>query len=163
MAILQTETLCWPAFVEFDGQTSLILTFSAVEKAYSIWTMSNYARLRTIQQDFICEIKMAPGLIVFIEEANHQVALRLFDPHSGRMGFLPRQLIQRNLRIELVEVFDSQIILKQEGCAVCIVDVRDFFFSDSERENSPCRRFGSAIAAEARVPAFRVSHVVNPE
>ena len=43
--LFESESLKWPGFVEFDDVNSKVLTYSAQDKAYRVWEMTNYELL----------------------------------------------------------------------------------------------------------------------
>ena len=59
-ALFESECLRWPGFVEFDDVNGKVLTYSAQDKAYRVWEMTNYELLFTLPDDDIHEIKISP-------------------------------------------------------------------------------------------------------
>ena len=89
-ALFDGECLKWPGFVEFDdvngkvlaflcygtpGTSSdctlydhahQVLTYSANDKTYRVWDMTNYDELYQLPEDEITEIKISPGIMLLI-------------------------------------------------------------------------------------------------
>ena len=49
--LFENESLKWPGFVEFDDVNCKVLTYSAQDKAYRVWEMTNYDLLYTLPDD----------------------------------------------------------------------------------------------------------------
>ena len=84
--LFESECLKWPGFVEFDDVNSMVLTYSAQDKAYCIWGMTNYEELYRLPDDDITEIKISPGIMLLIghRQPDH-VPLRLLSISDGKV------------------------------------------------------------------------------
>lgn len=77
--IFENECLKWPGFVEFDDVNSKVLTYSAEDKAYRIWEMTNYDLLYTVPDDDVTEVKISPDIMLLI--------------HGRQGGYVPLKIL----------------------------------------------------------------------
>jgi hypothetical protein len=125
--IFESESLRWPGFVEFDDVNSKVLTFSAEERNYKVWDLTTYEHLYTIHDERIFEVKISPGIMLLIHhraESGSHIPLRIVDIESGVTVKDFLHLLHRNRKIDLIELFDEKLLVKQEHENLQIVDVR---------------------------------------
>lgn len=125
--IFESESLRWPGFVEFDDVNSKVLTFSAENRNYKVWDLTTYKHLYTIHDERIFEVKISPGIMLLIHhraESNSHIPLRIVDIESGITVKDFIHLLHRSRKIDLIELFDEKLLVKQEHENLQIVDVR---------------------------------------
>jgi WD40 repeat protein len=125
--IFESESLRWPGFVEFDDVNSKVLTFSAEDRNYKVWDLTTYKHLYTIHDERIFEVKISPGIMLLIHhraESNSHIPLRIVDIESGITVKDFIHLLHRSRKIDLIELFDEKLLVKQEHENLQIVDVR---------------------------------------
>ena len=84
--IFEEEELKWPGFVEFDDVNGKVLTYSAHDKAYRVWEMTNYSLLFTLPDDGVTEIKISPGIMLLIHaRQGGYVPLRILSIEDGTL------------------------------------------------------------------------------
>ena len=124
MHIFTTESLKWPGFVEFDDVNGKILTFSATDRTYKVWGLTNYNLLYTIPDDNIHEIKISPGVLLLIyNRAPSHVPLRIVSIEDGKPLASFSRMLHRNKKLDFIEQFNEKILIKQETENLIIVDI----------------------------------------
>mmetsp|Transcript_71884 Transcript_71884/g.119662 ORF Transcript_71884/g.119662 Transcript_71884/m.119662 type:complete len:439 (-) Transcript_71884:187-1503(-) len=122
--LFESESLKWPGFVEFDDVNGKILTYSAQDKAYCVWDMTNYEELYRLPDDDITEIKISPGILLLIH--NRQggyVPLKILSIEDGTLLRSFNHLLHRTKKIDFIEQFNEKLLVKQEHECLQIVDV----------------------------------------
>lgn len=136
--IFESESLRWPGFVEFDDVNSKVLTFSAEERNYKVWDLNSYEQLYTIHDERIFEVKISPGIMLLIHnraETNSHIPLRIVDIESGLTVKEFKHMLRRKRKIDLIELFDEKLLVKQENENLQIVDVRTAELISVERSH----------------------------
>jgi WD40 repeat protein len=124
--LFESESLCWPGFVEFDDVNGKVLTYSAQDKAYKIWDLHNYRPLYTIEDADIHEIKISPGIMLVIyHKKPDQNSIPLFI-RSIETGEILKKFshILKVKKIDFIEQFNEKLLIKQEHEDLQIIDVR---------------------------------------
>ena len=124
--LFESESLCWPGFVEFDDVNGKVLTYSAQDKAYKIWDLHNYRPLYTIEDADIHEIKISPGImLVIFHKKPDQNSIPLFI-RSIETGEILKKFshILKVKKIDFIEQFNEKLLIKQEHEDLQIIDVR---------------------------------------
>jgi WD40 repeat protein len=84
-ALFEGECLKWPGFVEFDDVNGKVLTYSANDKTYRVWDMTNYEELYQLPEDEITEIKISPGIMLLIlSRRDGHVPLKILSIETAR-------------------------------------------------------------------------------
>lgn len=125
--VFESESLRWPGFVEFDDVNGKVLTFSAEHRNYKVWDLKTYEHLYTIHDDRVFEVKISPGIMLLIHtraDSNSHIPLRIVDIESGLIVKEFIHLLHRNRKIDLIELFDEKLLVKQEHENLQIIDVR---------------------------------------
>lgn len=125
--IFESESLKWPGFVEFDEVNGKVLTFSSETKSYKVWDLNTYEHLYTIHDERIYEVKISPGIMLLIHhraDSNSHVALRIVDIESGLTVKDFVHLLHRRQKLDVIELFDEKLLVKQEHENLQILDVR---------------------------------------
>lgn len=125
--MFESESLRWPGFVEFDDVNSKVLTFSAEHRNYKVWDLKNYEHLYTIHDERVFEVKISPGIMLLIHtraDSNSHIPLRIVDIESGLTVKEFVHLLHRNRKMDLIELFDEKLLVKQEHENLQIIDVR---------------------------------------
>jgi hypothetical protein len=124
-ALFESECLKWPGFVEFDDVNGKVLTYSAQDKTYCVWEMTNYEELYRLPDDGITEIKISPGIMLLIHQHKHQefVHLKILSIEDGSVLRDFNHLLARNRKLDFIEQFNEKLLVKQDGEALQIVDV----------------------------------------
>ena len=124
--LFESESLCWPGFVEFDDVNGKVLTYSAQDKAYKVWDLHNYRPLYTIEDADIHEIKISPGIMLVIyHKKPDQNSIPLFI-RSIETGEVLKKFshILKVKKIDFIEQFNEKLLIKQEHEDLQIIDVR---------------------------------------
>ncbi|KAL1503139.1 hypothetical protein AB1Y20_011201 [Prymnesium parvum] len=122
--LFESESLKWPGFVEFDDVNSKVLTYSAKDKAYRVWEMTNYELLYTLPDDDVTEIKISPGIMLLIHQRQGgHVPLKIISIEDGSTLKEFNHLLHRSKKIDFIEQFNEKLLVKQEGENLQIVDV----------------------------------------
>jgi len=119
-----SESLKWPGFVEFDDVNGKVLTYSAQDKAYCVWDMTNYEELYRLSDENIYEIKISPGIMLLIyKREGGYVPLKILSIETGKVLRSFNHLLHRTKKIEFIEQFNEKLLVKQEYEPLQIVDV----------------------------------------
>ena len=122
--IFESECLRYPGFVEFDDVNCKVLTYSAPDQAYRIWSMTNYELLFTLPGESITEVKISPGIMLCIHaRKGSYVPLRIVSIEDGTVLKDFNQLLLRAKKVDFIEQFNEKLLVKQEGENLSIVDV----------------------------------------
>ncbi|MED6135587.1 hypothetical protein PIB30_047910 [Stylosanthes scabra] len=65
-ALFESAPLKWPGFVEFDDVNGKVLTYFAQDSIYKVFDLRNYRMLYSIFDKNVQEIKISPGIMLFI-------------------------------------------------------------------------------------------------
>jgi len=125
-SLFESEALSWPGFVEFDDINSKVLTYSACEKIYKVWDLTNYTLLYQVSDQKISEIKISPGVMLLIYtvlDAIH-VPLKILEIQTGEVLKSFCLTIQKDKKIEFIEQYNEKILIKQENHNLQILDLR---------------------------------------
>jgi hypothetical protein len=123
-AILESECLTWPGFVEFDDVNSKVLTYSAQDSAYRVWDMTNYELLYTLPGESVTEVKISPGIMLLIHaRQGGYVPLKIVSIEDGTVLKSFNQLVHRHKKIDFIEQFNQKLLVKQDGENLNIIDV----------------------------------------
>ena len=124
-ALFEGECLKWPGFVEFDDVNSKVLTYSAAAHTYSVWEMRSYGLIYRISDEHVTEIKMSPKAMLIIKEREASfVPLRILSIEDGTQVKALSHPLHRTRKVELIELFDEKLLVKQECASMQIVDVK---------------------------------------
>jgi WD40 repeat protein len=130
LRVLESESLCWPGFVEFDAVNSKMLTFSAANSIYKIWDLTSYQMLYSIagsddKLGKIDEIKISPNIMLIIyATCNKHVPLDVLDIGTGACRKRLRHPLHPSAQIEFIEMFNEKLLLKQVNRPLQIIDVK---------------------------------------
>ena len=124
-ALFRTEKLSWPSFIEFDPVNEKILTFSAPERVYKVWSLAGYGLLYKIDGVDVDELKVSEGLVLIVyKRKRSHVPLKLLAIETGRVLFTYKHLLHRQRHLDFVEQCAGKIIIKQDNHVMQIIDVR---------------------------------------
>ncbi|KAA8495097.1 hypothetical protein FVE85_3338 [Porphyridium purpureum] len=123
--LFESEWLKWPGFVEFDDTNGKVLTFSARDRTFKVWDLTNYSLLYEIRDSRIQEIKISLGimLLVFTRSPGY-VPLQIVDIETGEVLKDFHHLLKRSRKIDFMEQFNEKLLVKQENENLQIIDVR---------------------------------------
>ena len=123
--LFESEKLHWPGFIEFDDANGKIITFSADTHTYKVWEQRDYSFLYAIKDPNICEIKPGPGmLLVIYRRRSGYVPFSLVDIETGTIVRTFNVWLHRSRKVEITEITNEKVIIKQEGEAANIFDIR---------------------------------------
>lgn len=124
--LFESESLCWPGFVEFDDVNGKVLTYSAKDKAYKIWDLRSYRLLYTIKDDNIHEIKISPGimLVIYRQQSPPTIPLHIRSIETGEILKKFTHLLKQQ-KIDFIEQFNEKLLIKQEQEDLQIFDIRN--------------------------------------
>jgi len=131
--ILTSENLSYPGFVEFDDVNQKILTLSVPGQGenrsaeYKVWSMADYTMLYMLPSSttIIAEVKISPGLILVMHtRTRNTIPLKVLDIHTGTVRRELSPLLKQHCRLELVELFNDKLLIKQQNQSLRIIDVR---------------------------------------
>lgn len=130
--ILTNENLSFPGFVEFDDVNQKILSLSIPSNGenrppeYRVWNLSDYCLMYTLPpSNDIVEVKISPGAVLIINtKSKNTIPLKILDIHSGALRRELSPLLKQNCRLELVELFNDKLLLKQQQQPLRIIDIR---------------------------------------
>ena len=101
-----------------------MLTYSAQDKTYRVWDMTNYDELYKLPEDDITEIKISPGIMLLIlNRKEGHVPLKILSIEDGTVRQKFNHLLHRTKKVEFIEQFNEKLLVKQEGENLQIVDV----------------------------------------
>lgn len=125
--IFQSELLRWPGFVEFDDVNSKVLTYSAKDRKYKVWSLKDYSFMYCMDEQSIEEIKISPGIMLVIfnksdDEASIPLQIRNIETGEILKDF-DHKLTPRK-EIEFIEQFNEKLLVKQHDGPLLIMDVR---------------------------------------
>jgi len=124
--LFETESLRWPGFVEFDDVNGKVLTYSAIDKYYKVWDLTNYTLMYSFADEDIHEIKISPGimLLVYNRTASH-IPMKILSIETGEVLKSFQHLVQRNKRVDFIEQFNEKLLIKQQNVNLQIVDINN--------------------------------------
>ena len=130
--LFESESLCWPGFVEFDDVNGKVLTYSAKDEAYKIWDLRNYRPLYTINDDNIHEIKISPGIMLVIYHKHKDASTIPLHIRSIETGEILKKFTHAvkheatgaQQKIDFIEQFNEKLLIKQQGEDLQILDIR---------------------------------------
>jgi len=125
-SLFESEALSWPGFVEFDDVNNKVLTYSACEKIYKVWDLTNYTLLYQVSDQNISEIKISPGVMLLIYalcDSTH-VPLKIVEIQTGEVLKSFCLTIHKDKKIDFIEQFNEKILIKQENHNLQILDLR---------------------------------------
>ncbi len=125
-SILDSESLRWPGFVEFDDVNKKVLTFSAETNAYKVWDLVTYNFLYSISYNDIREVKISPGIILVIHNrglCGSLMPLKILNIETGAVLQSYKHKLDKGAKIDLIEQFNENLLVKQENRDLQIVDI----------------------------------------
>jgi len=140
-AIFQSESLCFPGFVEFDDVNSKVLTYSSLGRVYKIWDLTDYRLMYQISDKSISEIKISPGIMLLIYKQKESepadrpctrttptptsyVQLKILSIEDGQVLKELKLPLIRDKKVDFIEQFNEKLLVKQESENLQILDVR---------------------------------------
>ena len=102
-----------------------VLTYSADERTYKVWSMADPSRmLFQLADTAIDEIKISPGimLVIYNRVADH-VPLKVVNIEDGATLRQFNHPLHRTRKIDFIEQFNEKLLVKQEGEPLQIIDV----------------------------------------
>ena len=95
----------WPGFVEFDDVNQKVLTFSAPDHSYRVWSMQNYDLLYTLCSKDVTEIKISPGTMLLIHaRQGGSVPLKIISIEDGTELRSFKQMLQRTKKVDFINM-----------------------------------------------------------
>lgn len=133
--IFPSENLTSPAFIEFDETNQKIITRNSLG-TYKIWTMDNIRQVFELSDRRIEEIRTGSGILLTISSTHveEKLLLSVYDINNGKLivnyniGLFP------NLQLEILEIFDNTLLMKQATKPALVVNLINFEFSDIQDE-----------------------------
>jgi hypothetical protein len=102
-----------------------VLTYSAAAHTYSVWEMRSYGLIYRISDEHVTEIKISPKAMLIIKEREASfVPLRILSIEDGTQVKALSHPLHRTRKVELIELFDEKLLVKQECASMQIVDVK---------------------------------------
>jgi hypothetical protein len=125
--ILQNENLSSPAFIEFDDENKVILTRNSTG-TYKIWKIDNMKLIFELSDRRIEEIRTSKNILLSISVTNTEDNLNLgvYDIYSGRNIITYEVHLFKDSQIQVLEMFDNCLFLKQTLKAAIIVNLITF-------------------------------------
>jgi hypothetical protein len=139
--IFQSELLRWPGFVEFDDVNCKVLTYSAKDRKYKVWSLVDYSFVYSMEEQNIEEIKISPGIMLVIfnkSDDQRRIPLQIRNIETGEILKEFEHELNPHKEIEFIEQFNEKLLVKQQDGPLQIMDVlRDGCVSSSsaKREN----------------------------
>ena len=143
--IFPNEQICWPGFVEFDDVNGKVLTFAhenvsethgnsecqTIYRVYKIWSLVDYSFLWVLRDQFIDEVKISYGVILFAYRRKRSLRhsflpLKLFNIENGTVLREMKHLLKSNRKIVFLEQFHEQLLIKQYSEPLQILNVGFF-------------------------------------
>ena len=127
--ILASESLYWPGFVEFDDVNSKILTFSAKNNVYKIWSLKDYKFMYEMENKDVQEVKISPGIMLVVHAMREGeveatgIPLKVLNIETGKLVKSFEHSIIPGKAIAFVEQFSEKLLVKQEGECLQIFDI----------------------------------------
>lgn len=125
-AIFQSELLRWPGFVEFDDVNCKVLTYSAKDRKYKVWSLEDYSFVYSMNEQNIEEIKISPGimLVIFNKSDDHKrIPLQIRNIETGEILKEFEHKLNPDKEIEFIEQFNEKLLVKQQDGPLQIMDV----------------------------------------
>jgi hypothetical protein len=128
--IFVTENLSSPAFVEFDEFNSKIITRNSLA-TYKVWNMKDLKLIFELTDKRIEEIRTADGIFMTIRsvEANDKLLLSIYDIENGKLVINYEVDLIVGVELEILEIFDRVLLLKQAGNPPLIVNLITFEYN----------------------------------
>ncbi|KAK4773092.1 hypothetical protein SAY87_028111 [Trapa incisa] len=124
--LLESESLKWPGFVEFDDVNGKVLTYSAHNSMYKVFDLKNYTMLYSISDENIQEIKISPGIMLLIfDRTSSHVPLKILSIEDGTVLKSFNHLLHRSKKVDFIEQFNEKLLVKQENENLQIFDVQN--------------------------------------
>jgi hypothetical protein len=106
VSLFNSESLCWPGFVEFDDVNSKVLTFSEPDKTYKVWDLRNYEAMYDIKEKDIEEVKISPQMMMLIYERDKEksmVPLKILGIEKGNVLRALDHEVRKDRKIDFIE------------------------------------------------------------
>ena len=134
--IFQTENLSSPAFVEFDEFNAKIITRNSLA-TYKVWSMKDFKLVFEMTDKRIEEIRTADGIFLTIrsEETNERLLLSIYEIDSGRLVINYDINLVHLVELEILEIFDKVLLLKQAGSNALIINLINFEYHFIKNDN----------------------------
>ena len=122
--LFTSENLTSPAFVEFDEINFKIITRNSLG-TYKIWRMSDMKVVLELTDKRIEEIRTAEGMLLTIRSTDliENLLLTIYDIETGKLviNYVVKMFPDKVL--EILEVFDKVLLLKQENYSPILLDL----------------------------------------
>lgn len=126
-SLFTSESLKWPGFVEFDDVNGKVLTYSAADSMYKVWSMADPTiTLYSLPDQQIDEIKISPGIMLLVLKHDRKdafIPLRILCIETGMLLRDVKHPLIEELKIDIIEQFNEKLLIKQEDLPLCIVDL----------------------------------------
>lgn len=134
--IFQTENLSSPAFVEFDEFNGKIITRNSLA-TYKVWSMKDFKLVFEMTDKRIEEIRTADGIFLTIRslETNERLLLSIYEIDSGRLVINYDINLVQLVELEILEIFDRVLLLKQAGSNALIINLINFEYHFIKNDN----------------------------
>ncbi|CAG9324038.1 unnamed protein product [Blepharisma stoltei] len=122
--IFKDEDLRTPGFIEFDDTNQIILTRSATRGSFKFWRMNNYSLAFQIADPLVEEIRLSTDLVLLVYGPQGGVLTsKLVSIANGHLLNVYQIPIKPVRMIELLELFNQFLLLKQAGEPLVIFDL----------------------------------------
>nr|KYP42382.1 hypothetical protein KK1_036211 [Cajanus cajan] len=121
--LLQSESLKWPGYIEFNAANGKILTHSAHDSVYKVFDLKDYTMLYSISDRHVKEIKICPGVMLLISyRVCDHIPLLIVSIEDGTVLKVFNHILQSN-KVVLIESCNEKLLVKQENKNLQILDV----------------------------------------
>jgi len=125
--LFEKELLRRPGFVELDCSSLTALTFSSNTHEFKLWELRSMQLLWSLRDANVHEMKLGAGGVVLAMHARegHSLRVELRATVSGELLHSLQLPLHRGRRVEIAELAGDRLLLKEEGEALQLLDLRD--------------------------------------
>ena len=133
--IFKTENLSSPAFVEFDEFNNKIITRNSLS-TYKVWNMKDFKLVFEMTDRRIDEIRTADGIFLTIrsQDTHEKLLLSIYEIGTGKLVINYEISLIPMVELEILEIFDKVLLLKQAGSNSLIVNLINFEYNIIKNE-----------------------------
>jgi hypothetical protein len=128
--IFKSENLSSPAFVEFDEFNNKIITRNSLS-TYKVWNMKDFKLVFEMTDKRIDEIRTADGIFLTIrsQDTHDKLLLSVYEIGTGKLVINYEINLIPMVELEILEIFDKVLLLKQAGSNSLIVNLITFEYN----------------------------------
>lgn len=123
-SLFLSENLSSPAFIEFDETNKVVITRNSLS-AFKVWSMADYKLIFSLSDRRIEELRTSDGILVTIRSttALDKLLLSVYDISTGKNVINYESELTPNQELEVLEIFDHTLLLKQTGSYPTLSDM----------------------------------------